>query len=516
MLSGRSGTVYSTGERPRRDVCLPRSRKDFLENHIIKKREDERRKFDFWNDVTKNNGRIFHQNRKFAELTSEEAHQASLASFKKARDVEARKAGLLGRRARLRALLDAEKEELEKELREMPDGVVRGERDFKSDLERLRKDKEEEQRKEAELKMLKHWKINNPQFRELESKKHEVLVRKTLRQQIEEKKNVEEERKEEEKQEEERKLEEDRRNKEEWERKEEEKRANVINWKKSLEVQINELRQKEREAECLARERAEQEELQRQMEECEGKRKTLEKLRQNRQIETFQKRQHRLKLRKKAKIIQEEIEEDHKILEEMLAITSTQENMEGEKRRKAAEELIWMSNVLTKQLEEEKKRENESEQLFAEEASQMFSKQEEVWKREEMARKRLMEDVVEGWRMKQNEMVEVAREREAEVMRKREEVKEDVQKLNAWIMEEEMEKRANQALFVDGLEEGVRAAEQRKREVRVQETCDEYTMRENEIRDENKLARCLAEWNLEEKNEKEAADFRRKKVRWYF
>jgi len=505
MLSGRSGTIYSTGERPRRDVCLPRSRKDFLEHHILKKREDERRKFDFWSDVTKNNGRIFHQNRKFNELTSEEAHQASLASYKKARDVEARKAGLLGRRARLRELLDGEKEELEKELREMPGKQVTRERDFKSDLERLRRDKEEEQKKEAELKMLQHWKINNPQFRELESKKHEVLVRKTLRQQIDDKKNIEEERKEEEKREEERKLDEDRRNKEEWERKEEEKQVNIINWKKSLETQIHELRQKEREAECLARERAEQEELQRQMEECEGKRKTLEKLRENRQIEIFQKRQHRLKLRKKAKIIQEEIEEDHKILEEMLAITSARETMEGEKRIKAAEELQWMSNVLTKQLEEEKKRENESEHLFAEEASQMFAKQEEVWKREEMARKRLMEDVVEGWRMKQTEMVEGAREREAQVLRKREEVKEDVQKLNAWIMEEERGKRVNQAHFVEGLEEGVRAAQQRKREERVKETFDDSARRENEIREENKLARCLAEWNLEEKNEKEAA-----------
>ena len=76
MLSGRSGTVYSTGERPRRDVYLPRSRKDFLEQHILKKREDERRKFDFWNDVNKNNERIFHQNRKYAELTSEEIQQA--------------------------------------------------------------------------------------------------------------------------------------------------------------------------------------------------------------------------------------------------------------------------------------------------------------------------------------------------------------------------------------------------------------------------------------------------------
>ena len=81
--------------------------------------------------------------------------------------MEARKAGLLGRRARLRALLDKEKEELEKELRELPCKEVGQERDFKADLERLRREKEEQQKKEAELKMLQHWKINNPQFREV-------------------------------------------------------------------------------------------------------------------------------------------------------------------------------------------------------------------------------------------------------------------------------------------------------------------------------------------------------------
>ena len=30
-----------------------------------------------------------------------------------------------------------------------------------------RKEKEEEQRKEAELRMLQHWKINNPQIRQV-------------------------------------------------------------------------------------------------------------------------------------------------------------------------------------------------------------------------------------------------------------------------------------------------------------------------------------------------------------
>ena len=31
----------------------------------------------------------------------------------------------------------------------------------------FRKEKEEEQRKEAELRMLQHWKINNPQIRQV-------------------------------------------------------------------------------------------------------------------------------------------------------------------------------------------------------------------------------------------------------------------------------------------------------------------------------------------------------------
>ena len=234
------------------------------------------------------------------------------------------------------------------------------------------------------------------------------------------------------------------------------------------------------------------------MEACEEKRKQLEKLKENRDIETFQKRQHRLKLRKQAKVVQGALEQDKKILGEMLCITAAQEKIEDEKKKKAGEELMWMKNVLERQLEEEKKREKESEMLFAEEAAKMLEKQDEVWKREEMARKRLMEEVVVSWKKQQEEKVEEAREKEKEVLRARGQLSEDVEKLNNWIHEEERSKKEGQKLFVAGLNEARDRAEERRRRLRGEAERDDIENRKEEIREDNRLARCLAEWNLED------------------
>ena len=115
--------------------------------------------------------------------------------------------------------------------------------------------------------------------------------------------------------------------------------------------------------------------------------------REQRQLETFQKRQHKLKLRQKTKVIQEELEEDRSRLQEMEELTKLQDEVLQEKRDKAMQEVIWMRGVVEEQASEERRRENEAETMYAEEAEKMWEKQEEVWRREATARKRLMEEV---------------------------------------------------------------------------------------------------------------------------
>ena len=63
------------------------------------------------------------------------------------------------------------------------------------------------------------------------------------------------------------------------------------------------------------------------------------------------------------------------------------------------------------QAAEERRRENEAETMYAEEAEKMWEKQEEVWRREAAARKRLMQEVVAGWKQQSEERLATAQVR---------------------------------------------------------------------------------------------------------
>ena len=71
-----------------------------------------------------------------------------------------------------------------------------------------------------------------------------------------------------------------------------------------------------------------------------------------------------------------------------------------------------MRGVLEQQAAEEKRREDEVESMYAEEAERMWEKQEEVWAREAAARKRLMAEVAAGWEQQGAERLATAKVRE--------------------------------------------------------------------------------------------------------
>merc|ERR1711962_1140342 len=66
--------------------------------------------------------------------------------------------------------------------------------DLRNDYERLQAQRYERQQKDAEEKMLQHWRINNPEFRELQFKTRQDMAKKAWDEQVkadEEKKNEE-------------------------------------------------------------------------------------------------------------------------------------------------------------------------------------------------------------------------------------------------------------------------------------------------------------------------------------
>lgn len=509
--SSRAGSASSV----RREVFIPRSQKEYLEQHILKKREAEVKRAAYWSETSDYYSKVAQQSERYNGLTSQEARRASLEASTKEREREKRKEGLLGRRNKLKVLYAKEKEMYQEELEKLPSGV-KPIHDMRSEREKMRKEREEVMKKEAEIKMLQHWKINNPKFREAESSRGNIMVRKQLEQQMAEKRESEEQKRKEQEDMDRLMMEEDIRKRNELLKKEEERKAKLDNLKKDLEMQMRELREREREMEVWRRARAEQEELQRRVEQCEEERKRVDLTRANREIETYQKRQHRLKLKMKTKQIQEDLEADKRKLQEMEAITRLQDDVQEEKKRKAVEEVEWMRNVLEQQQEEEKKREKELELMFAEEAAKMWAKQEEVWEREVKARKRLMDEVSSGWKKQHEERLTAARLVEEGEMKRMAEIRDDVKQLSQYLQEQDKSKEERRERLVEALDGQVREGEQRRMRQYQEVVEEDMRRRQEEIREENKLARNLAGWSLEPKDAASSADFRRRKVRWYY
>ena len=162
-------------------------------------------------------------------------------------------------------------------------------------------------------------------------------------------------------------------------------------------------------------------------------------------------------------VVQEELEEDRARLQEMGEILRLQDEVLAEKKAKSVEEVGWMRGVLEQQQQEERRREQELDNMFAEEAEAMWEKQEEVWRREAAARRRLMGEVTEGWKRQGEERLEAARRAEQEVVKQRQELEQGVKELHRGIQEAERKEKEKQVLFVEGLDEGVMAKQVQER-----------------------------------------------------
>lgn len=264
-------------------------------------------------------------------------------------------------------------------------------RDLRDEYERLQQRRFERQQQEVEEKMLQHYQINNPDFRELQFKTRQALVQKAWEKQVEE---LKEKRAVEEKENEAaRRREELAREREAERRKEEDLRRGqqLERWKQSLAEQQKELVQRREEEVRLKHEIALENQRQKELFEAEATRKAAEERRIQQDLGEFLKRQHRLKLLAKARQVEEELEEDRKILEDVAAFRIRLEEKEQEAR---AKQLDWLKDVLEQQKEEERKRRKEMDLLFTEEAKDMWQKQARIWEQEKEARKKLMDDVL--------------------------------------------------------------------------------------------------------------------------
>ncbi|NXV81489.1 TCHP protein, partial [Atlantisia rogersi] len=333
------------------------------------------------------------------------------------------------RRARLRRLLDEEREALETELRELR----RGSGGMRQRSEELRAGREERRRKVrgAAGTPSPAWHRQRPGSLpgrgSLESELHRKHVLEAWGEQLAQKTKQEAA-----------ELEERRHHENEYElarrealermKQEEEKRQ--LEEKQQAETllqQIEELKLQETEAKKLKKEQENLLKQQWELENLEEERKQMEEHRKKQELGRFLRHQCNTQLKRRAQVIQEELEMDRQILLTLLEKEDEEQRRQSARRERVVADVAWMKRVIEEQLQLEKEREAELETVFREEAKKVWEKREEEWEREKNARDRLMNEVLAGRQRQIQEKMELNRRAQEESIKYREQLIKDLE-----------------------------------------------------------------------------------------
>ncbi len=336
------------------------------------------------------------------------------------------------RQRNLKEFIEKENMELEAELKELrlASGGGETERNFnrttniietlRTKAENLKQVREEDRKKLAEEKLYQHWRINNPEIRDLDSKKLNDYIVDQWSGQISERNDYMEK---------ERQMDSDyvrylESEREKAEQKDAELRrlklSRDLELKEILRQQMIELKQKDAEQDVLEREEYELNQDRIQMDRLDSERKEMEKQNSNKEYGRQLLRQHTAKLRKRAKEIQDALEFDLNILKQVASMQENQRTVDEGKRAQAKADADYMIRVLNEQLRLEKEREAEIDTMFQDEAAKEWEKRNAEWERERLAREKLMNEVLNERKQQIVEKFEIIKQKKLESIEQRE------------------------------------------------------------------------------------------------
>ena len=335
------------------------------------------------------------------------------------------------RQFKLKLLLGEEASQYEKELKDIRlNGKEKSKTidSLKFRIDSIKSAREEDRKKLAEERLYQHWRENNPDLRQIESKQLEKFVTNQWTDQIKEKeaalKLLDDENTEYSKY-----LELERQKAEDMDFELRQlKLSREIELKEILKQQMIELKQREAESEILNREEAELIQETYTVSQMNEQRKQMSQLNARQEYGNYLLRQHRAKLRHKAKEVQESLELDLRILHLIADTQEKQKHLDAERRFKAKQEANNMIHVLNEQLRLEKQREAELDSLFQDEAAREWDKRNAEWERERIARENLMKQVLDERRLQMDEKLDLLRKKKLETIQKREELIRDMER----------------------------------------------------------------------------------------
>lgn len=222
---------------------------------------------------------------------------------------------------------------------------------------------------------------------------------------------------------------------------ERESKAEAEDYASSLQQQVAELTIRDAEASRLREEYdALKAEMNKMFLEQEAREKREAAIRTVRYGRTLQ-RQHKELLKKQSEEVKESLVEDLRMLEELARVDAHDLEAKTERRQKAVADVEWMKEEVQQQLEEEKERLTRFEALYRDEAQRMFAKQEAVWDREKLMRKKLMESVLKERAEQLKEREAILRQKSAKSVQEREDLLESIERERQFTVREAQTQR---------------------------------------------------------------------------
>ncbi|XP_013068302.2 trichoplein keratin filament-binding protein-like [Biomphalaria glabrata] len=433
------------------------SRKNMYESAIVRQRNHEDDFRNKWSDTAN----YFKSSDVWAAKQnawcSSQGLQDSLNAYNESKDKDSKSSNLRRRRDKLALKIAEENKAFEAELKGLSKSNYERLEEMKFRVDDLKSAREEKRQKLAEEKLYQHWRENNPDLRKVESALLQENVVGGWGDQIVEK----EERLESARQEKiafEHQMEEERLAALELERRKERERLKEEQaLKEILREQMMEFKRREAEAKAW---KQQQEELMRQkweLERIEEYQRKREEERKKKDLGRVLLRQHKTQMMHKSKVIQEELEQDRRLLEDLIAKENEQLALQSARREKARADAHWMKEVIEDQLKLEKAREAELEMLYQDEAARMWEKRASEWERERQARQRLMAEVLESRQEQIALKLEELQKQQEESLQRREELVREMEIAQQMTRREEENQKQNKLATKAELEEQMKA-----------------------------------------------------------
>ncbi|CAF1279504.1 unnamed protein product [Adineta steineri] len=352
--------------------------------------------------------------------TSPTSAVISNEAYRGQQDKEEKLNKLEQRRNHLAAILEGEKLQFQNELSSIRQSSARESvPDMKMRAENLRSAREKERKAVADEKLYEHWIANDPDLRSIEQQKlqnlqpeiwSDQLNEKRLAQQEEEEMNLKYQEELRQRINEQEQLEQEEQN---------ERKRRIEQLKYILQEQMDELRDKEEESELLKQEEERLLREQWELDQYEEAKQQMEKRYVQQDYGRQLLRQHKAKLHKRAKEVQEKLELDMKILSSIAHADEESRIEQSEQREQLRRDALHMLQQFQQQMKLEKEKEQELDSMFQEEAAKQWARREQEWEHEKELREKLMRQVMDERQEQVMEKLNALKEQQQETYEKR-------------------------------------------------------------------------------------------------